>query len=491
MNHPIPRIFVSTLLLFGAIGLCLKPAVVTAQSFSADAHWAPAHTNVLTLINSSKIFKSELAIKSHAAEASKAAFASGVSIVTPNADRILIASHLDFEVMHTVSTAAVYSRARSKFDLTEMANRIGASVELLGGRGTVLLPNDAMVVQLTPDTVGVMKPGNRQAVANWLRKATASGSNQLSPYLVQSISYADKNADIIIAMDLSDAIPPSAIRKRLSEMSSVEKTEVDSVAAALEGITGITLGVTVHDSIHGSIKIDFESNAMVLEKCGKPVLIEILEHRGLMIDDISTWTSQSTNRQLLLSGPLSMAGLRSITSLVSQPLLPEFSDEENGVDDSAYARSKTYFKSLESYVNELATKRPSNRGLKNYATWFETYATKIDGFSILNVDPELVAVGDGVAESLRQMATVARESDVKIKKDQSEIRAEILAPTGDYGYGYGYAYRYNNNRGSRLKKAETEGRGDAENTTREIMTAIEAEVAGIRKKMSLKYGVDF
>ncbi len=483
-----------TIILLGVIGQLNESTIVTAQTFSADARWAPANTNVLTLINSSKIFKSEIALKSRAAEASKAAFDSAISIVTPNADRIMIATYLDFEVMHTVSTAAVYSRARSKFDLTEMANRIGSSVEPIGKLGTVLLPNDAMVVELGPDTIGVMKPGNRQAVSSWLRGATSSGSSQLPPYLVQAVSFADNNADIIIAMDLTDAISPTVIRQRLASMSSLKSTEVDSVAGVLEGIKGITLGVTMNESIYGSIKVDFASNAMVLETTGKSLLIEILKNRGLMIDDISTWTSKTTNNQLLLSGPLSTAGLRAINSLVSQPLLPEFIDEKSGADDAAYARSKTYFKSLETFVNELSTKSPSSEALNSYATWFDTYARKIDDFSILNVDPELVQVGNGVSDSLRQLATVAREANVKQKKEESAIRTEQLGSSDygiDNGYVYGYGHRYYNNRSSRIKQVEKNTRGDAANAGREILTAIQSEVTGIRQKMTTKYGVDF
>ncbi len=488
MNCWNPKIFVSTIVLFVAIGQFAAPTFLAAQSFSADARWAPAHTNVLTLINSSKIFKSDFAEKSRATEASKAAFESGVSIVTPNADRILIATHLDLEFMHTLSTAAVYSRARSKFDLNEMANRSGSVVEPIANRGTVLMPNDAMVVQLGPDTVGVMKPGNRQAVSSWLRGAASSGSSQLSPYLTQAVSFADENADIIVALDLTDAVSPSVIRQRLAEMNSVKEAEVDSVVEALRGITGITLGVTIRDSIYGSIKVDFTSNAMVLETNGKPLLIEILKKRGLMIDDISSWNSKSTPTQLLLSGPLSVAGLRAMSSLVSQPLLPEYTAEESGADDAAYARSKTYFKSLQTYVDELSTKRPSDEALSTYATWFDNYAKKIDDFSILNVDPELVEVGNGISESLRQLATVAREARVQQKKEQGAIRAEGK----NYSYDGGFAYRYNtNNRSARLKQVAENTRGDAANAGREIINSMQSEINNIRQKMSAKYGVDF
>jgi hypothetical protein len=489
-----PRIPLLTVLLTGLLGMVTSPAIVTAQ-FSADARWAPAQTNVLTMINSERIFKSKLALKERAAEASKAAFDSGVSIVTPDADRILIATQLDLEVMHTISTAAVYSRARSKFDLNAMANKIGSSVDSIAGRGTVLLPNDAMVVELGPDTVGVMKPGNRQAVSNWLRAATGSGSNQLTRYLVEAVSFADRNADIIIAMDLQDAVSPTVIKDRLGDMNSVEKNQVDAIAEILSGIKGITLGVTVRDSITGSIKVDFPSSAKGLDKVGKPLLLEILGNRGLMIDDLSTWSVKSTDQQLLFSGPLSIAGLRAITSLVSQPLLPEFIAEESGVEDAAYARSKTYCKSLETYVTELTTKKPNSRGLKAYATWFETYAAKINGFSILNVDPELVAVGNSVADSLREMAKLARQANVQIKQGKAEIRTEGNGYNGYNGYGnnngygrYGYSQP---SRSSRLKQAETASRGNAEDVGREILESIQKDVTGIRQKMSTKYGVNF
>jgi hypothetical protein len=488
-----PGFSLQTLLFLAVIALSTRPVQTLAQ-FESDARWAPPQTNFLVLINSERIFDSELARKEKAADASRAAFETGTSIVTPNVDRIMIASRIDLEVAHTLWTSAVYSRAKKPFDLNEIANRVGAAVDPIAGRDTVHLPNDAMLVALAPMTAGAMKPGSRQAVAGWLKASSASGSNQLPGYLKNALSTADKDVDITMAMDLEDALSPAEIRRRVATMSSVKQDEVESVSAALETIKGITLRVTIRKAISGSITIDFQSGASVLEKTGKPLLLEILQNRGMMIDDIEGWTLKATATQLTLTGDLSLAGLRAISSLVSQPMMPEITADST--DDSAapHARSKTYFNSLETYVSELSAKRPSTFGMKSYAVLFENYARKIDEFSILGVDPELVALGDSVSNRLREMSHAAQQGFLNSKKRRSEVQNE--AHYGGY-YG-GYYDGYNNggynryyNRTSRKKMIETEERKTAEEQIRASLLEVKTEMNTVRQNMSLKYSVDF
>ncbi len=487
-----PKRSIPTLFLLAAIALFSRPAHSLAQ-FATDARWAPLHTNLLVLINSKRVFESEVAKKERAADASRAAFDAGLSIVSPNVDRLMIASNVDFEAMQTLWTSAVGSRESKKFDLTEIANKVGKPLDTIAGRSLVLMPSDAMLVELGPSTIGVMKPGNRQAVANWLKSGVSGGSNHLPSYLKDAVSFADANADVIIALDLEDALPPAEIRQRLSNFSSVPAADLDSVTETVKGIRGITLGITFRQSVTGSIKIDFLGSPQTLEKIGKPLLIDVLQKRGMMIDDIESWTVKTTASQLLLTGPLSLSGVRAIASMVSQPLLPEITaDSEASNANTTYARSMTYFKSLESYVGELSKKRASVAGLKAYATWFENYAQKIDSFSILNVDPELVALGEGVSDSLRQMGEVARTSGLDAKSQKSEVQTEMI----NYGYdgysSYGYGNRYANQyRQSKRKMIDTKSKVDAEEQARQILKSITEEMNAARKSMSLKYGVDF
>lgn len=476
------------------VGLFARPTQSVAQ-FATDARWAPPQTNMLVLINSKRVFGSEIAKKERAADASRAAFDAGVSIVTPDVDRLMIASNVDFEVMHTLWTAAVYSREQKKFDLIEIANKVGSSVDTIGRRDMVHLPSDAMLVDLAPATIGVMKPGNRQAVANWLKGDLSGGSSRLPSYLKEAVSFADANADIIIAIDLEDVLPPAEIRNRLSKFSAVPAADLDSVAEILKGIKGITLGVTFRQSIIGSIKVDFQAGAQGLDKIGKDLLIEILQKRGMMIDDLDNWAAKTTSEQLLLTGPLSTSGVRAIGSMVSQPLLPEITaGVEEASANAAYARSLTYFRSLESYVNEVSTKNAKLKSLMAYSKWFENYAHKIDSFSILDVDPDLVTLGSGISNSLREMAEITRTAmlDAKAARSQLENYGRDGYSSDSYGYGYGYDNGYAGRYRVRSREIiNTQAETGAEEKARVILKSINEELSSARKSMSLKYGVDF
>lgn len=452
--------------------------------FEADARWAPADTNVVVLVNSGRIFDSALAKKANVEANAKAAFETGVSIVTPGVDRLLIASQIDLEAMHSNCTVALFARNAKPIDFNGIVNRVGASVDRISGRDTALMPNDAYVAQLGPLQIGAMKPGNRQLVSKWLKTGSSVASSQLSDYLKSAVSFADKNADIIIAIDLEGSVNPSLIRQRLPQMASVPKEETEAVAVTLEKLKGVTLGVTIRESINGSLKVDFSSDAAKLSGVGKALLIEVLKHKGVMIDDFANWTAKTTERELILSGPLSISGLRAINSLISQPMLPEMTEEASSPALAPYSRTKTYFESLQSYFSDLSTKEPDYKTLRSYAAWFDLYADKIDSLSVVGVDEEAVTVGVSMSENLRHIGSGLRDTQSILNAQQGNLKAN--AGYTDYYYRYSASSQI-----SQRKALKTGAQSFAEVETREVLRKLADEVAATRRALTMKYNVPF
>lgn len=466
---------------------CLLTGHAVAQ-FETDARWAPPGTNVLVMMHSHRLFDSPLAKKERGKEIGRASFESGISVVTPDVDRLLLASQMDFEVMHTLWTSAVLTGGNRKFDLGEIANTAGVSLETIANHKAVLMSNDAYLVRLSPESVGVMRPGNRQAVSRWIKSATNSGSNQLSGYLKQAVVAADKNLDVIIAMDLADSLDPKEIRKRLSTMESVPQEELDSLTETLSAIEGISLGIRVQEALTGSIKVDVQQGGRGLAKNGKALLIEILKRRGVMIDDITSWNAKADERSLILSGPLSMAGLNAISSLISQPLIGE-QYAASGNDDTTlgpHSRSKTYYDSLDNYYHQVASKKIDYDTISNYVTWFDLYAKKIEDFSILGVDEELVAVGSEVASNFRKISNLIQQMSAAVRLQKTELKANYGYYGWDARYGYGARYR-----DYQLKAIEARGEAFAEKEVLEILNKINTDLVRIKQSLSVKYGVNF
>ncbi len=141
MLTPRPRLIFA----FCVLGLLLPCVPNALGQFDADARWAPADTNVLVMIHSSRLFESSYAKKERAKEASKASFESGTSLITPDVDRIMVTSQFDFEVMlHALEWRRTLGGSR-KFDLGEIANRTGATLEMLAGRRSVLLRRTTLI----------------------------------------------------------------------------------------------------------------------------------------------------------------------------------------------------------------------------------------------------------------------------------------------------------------------------------------------------------
>ncbi len=470
---------------FVFIGLlsCHSLTSINAQ-FEADSRWAPSNSNVIVLVNSSRVFDSAMARKERAAEKARAAFATGTSIVTPDVDRLLIASEVDLEALHTNWTVAVFSREAKQFDFAGLVNHHAGTVDSMAGFKTALLANDVYAAQLGPSTLGFIKPGNRQTAARWLKTSSTTGSSQIADYLKRAVKFADSKADIILAIDLEGLLSPTEVREKLSLVTSVPKDQTSSVAEVLDHIEGATLGVTVRESIFGSLKIDFKQDVSALAKFGKPLIIDVLKYKGVMINDFEQWQLKTTDKSLVLSGPLSLSGMRMINALVSRPLLTEISDESSDASPAPYARTKTYFDSLESYHNDLAQQKPDTKTLMGYAAWFQRYAEKIDELSIVGVDPAAVQLGASMSEKLRLVAN-------GLQNTQSILRAEKGVVRANGGYDY-YGYRYSNGtRISQQKAIDQNAQSFAELHAREILLKLSNEFSETRRVLAEKYGVTF
>ena len=123
----------------------------------------------------------------------------------------------------------------------------------------------------------------------WLRQTNISPpGGHLSPYLQEAFTYATKvGTPIIMAMDLGGLVSLTEIEQRISKLDALKGANVPGkeLVSLLQGIQGITLGISIDDSELGAVRVDFADSAEILAKVGKPLLLEILKNQGAMIDD--------------------------------------------------------------------------------------------------------------------------------------------------------------------------------------------------------------
>jgi hypothetical protein len=397
----------------------------------------------------------------------------------------------------------------------------GGTADQFGKFGAVALPGDAYVVQFAPQMLAAMSPANRQLVGRWVREAEASPDLHLSPYLKEAFGYANFiGTPLVLAMDLEDVATPDAIRQMLEESGKYKDAAVlQQRVNLLASIRGATLGITLTtDEPFGKVKVDFRQDVDVTADEAKTMLLEALAKRGAMLDELEDWTAKVAGKQATLEGSLTRSGMKRIASLFDRP--PAFKKDAEAVagttspDQSqpTAQASQEYFRRVSELIEDLRMKpkqQTGGRTIAQNAVWCDQFARKIDKLPILGVDPELIAFGANVTVGLRQ----ASES-IKMIGARKGVRQANTQPQYDYyTYGTTYGYSYRSGYGGagytpygtygtvgvpntqaysqELARIATEETISGATDARAVFTQLQTALADMRRKMTVKYNVEF
>jgi hypothetical protein len=503
------------------IALCVVACCASASQaqFEELVDKVPASANAIFLLNVDKVLSSPAAAKNNWKEKVQEAYASGVTILPPQASQAVLSASFDLESTHTLWESAIM-RLRNEPALDTVARMSRGSVEEIDGIQSVALPGDAYLVQFANKIVGAMAPANRQAMARWLREIKGRKGSGLSPYLAEAFAFAnDLGTPIVLALDLENATSIDQIRLVLASDPEFEKdtgVEVEKAATFLTSIRGITLGITLADKPFGKIKVDFAENVPFTPEVAKTLLLKALARRGATIDEIEGWTPKVNGKQFTIEGYLEKSGTRRIFSLFDRPpSLPAKGEampmQELSKEELVKAATKTYFTNMEEMLDDLRDKpkTASHYTVGQKAVWYKTYARKIERLPVLNVDPDLLQLSSHVTSSLYSAADAITSGAAR-----SRVRQVNAAPTYNYYTNstvYGYSYRSDdfgsgytpygststvavedvqaefNNRA----RIRTEERVASVNQARGIVEQMEQQVADMRKRLTQKYQVEF
>jgi hypothetical protein len=355
----------------------------------------------------------------------------------------------------------------------------------------------------------------------WVREATAASAEPLSPYLTQSISYADSvGTQLILAVDLAGAFRTDAIRAAVARSEVLDDLPEDQAAALMVGLQGVKLGVVVTDKLTGKLQFDFADDAALFAPVAKPLMLSILANSGAMLDEFNQWTAETKGASISLHGELSATGLRRLLSLLTlnaaeventdanappAPTPPSAAPAKAPKDpaDLTKQASQRYFRGVSQYVEDI--QRINRAGsLQQAAMWLENYARRIDALSTRNVDPELVKYGGYVAQTLRNVV------DQAYGVAEKAAQASAGPSPSSYRIGYLPTSRTINWGGYRMREYAPFGYADfdaqADNEARqrtqdEIYQSVQqaqqalaqlvADHEQVRQKLTERYGVQF
>lgn len=483
--------------IFAGIISCAFSRPAAAQ-FEKLAAKVPDSANAIVLLDGEKLLASPLAEKEGWKEKYEQLFASGMVAIPPDTRHMILASQIDYQFMRPVWELAVADFSAARF-ASEIARRTGGTLDSLGEFKAVALGDDSYCVELGPERLGVMSPGNRQTVARWLREVGSRTESGLSPYLQGTLT-ASKSSQIVIAFDLEDAVPPAVIRAKVEASPTLAGTSIDldAAAAALSGIRGLVLEVAVTDGSFGRLMIHFRSDASVLAPQAKPLLMEVLANMGATIDDIADWKVTTTAERFTFQGPLSAAGRRRVLSLIDHPTAALIATKESPSQAAAPESSKAakatqqYFKAIVSTGDDLREKSKDAKTFGESAMWIDNWARRINRLPTLNVDPEMLAYGRYATARMRDMSMALKGIGINSAAQQAQVYQQYATSgyVDSYGGSYGYTAQWNNVAGQRRAIGAQE-RAQGATTAQGISVEMENETVKIRQAMTQKYQIEF
>lgn len=474
------------LVLFGMLTLVGQ----ARAQFEGIAKWVPDGANMLVLVQGKKIFDSKLSKQEGWKTDQIKAFKSGAAFISPQIERLLISAQLDLDTVQPVWKVSVFNKWGPDINIANVSEKTGGNIENINGHDAVVLPNDTYFVEVDGQTLAAMTPANRQAVGRWIM-SKASPAITLSSYLNKAMSFADDNADVIVALDLEHVLDLGTITQKLKTGGFANDNDLPAVAEALTKLEGMMLGITVNDKITGALRLDFNGQASVLRPYAKNLVMEVLARRGATIDDLANWTQTESGNSIVFAGPMSETGFRQIMSLVrhsiQHDIIAQSAGEQTDAAPDPATVSRQYFAKLQSIYTELSGIQ-EGRALNTYAQFFEQYAKEVDGWSVLGVDPDLAKFGTFVSDSFRDCAGVLRDAQFT-KSNEQASNSERWGNYGIGGYYYGYGYNWNYN--SQRRAIGTQQNNAGEKAARDIMRNVSKQMSELRRGLSEKYKIDF
>jgi hypothetical protein len=327
------------------------------------------------------------------------------------------------------------------------------------------------------------------------------------------LQYEEGGSDIIVALDLEDAVGADRIRKVLAASPTIKarKLDVEQVAKLLEGIQGLMLAVRTGEQTNGKLRVDFRGDASILGDAAKPLLLELLSKTGAMIDDFSSWTAVVEKRRVSLAGPLSPSGLRRVTSILepssfamheagpsagssSGPAAGSSSDgatakppkpspgtklEKTPSSSEAALASKQYFRSIQTLLDDLHADVKSSVTIGQSGVWMQKYAQRINRLPELNVDHDALNYGAYVSQELLDASAAVKGVGIKSGARRSAV----------YDSGYEYYDRFGAAAARRQVNAEARAAGAT--SAVDIMNEITKASGQVRRTLTERYMMEF
>lgn len=470
------------------MAICLFTGLMLAQGATAQEaiRFLPGDVNALLVIDVAAVYQSPLAQEEQWAKKVATSFLAQEVFLPPSAKRITVGAQLDLNDYLTSTRQQVVLEVKAGTDLAGVATLTGGELEAVGERSGLAINGGRYVVEAAPQVWLMAQPGGRQASLRWARSG-AKAESQLPSFLESAAKMVTAQRPIIVALDLTEAVPLNAAKAVLQDLPGkpLKGSDLDVAAAVLSQAQGIVCKIHLGTKRMAQIRVEFGRSALPLAAVGMPLAEAVLQQWGASLEDSKAWNAKVDGHALVFEGELSATGMKRVISIVQPSMIP-LQDGGNSANDGAavVAASQKYLRSVRHELDSLEATLKRTRD--NHALWFERSGKAIDGLPMKNVDPDLQVYGARVSSSLRYQAQAERMSNIHAGTRLAETKANTFySGVGPYGEVYA---NYSTGNAPAINAEENES---ARSVRFSEWKQIEDGMAEVRRKLTQKYNAEF
>ncbi len=470
-----------------ALVICV--VLIQAQALQAQLDstlkLVPNDANAVAIVRVEKIYGSEMAATEKWIEQSRVKYSSSPLYFPTSTKSVVIAAEIDLGHGSALWEAA-YLTMKSEIDMNFVCKLCKGVNHKIAGFESVDTPDGGTMLKLSKNTLATKFPANRQQISRWARSVKNEQTGKLSDYLLKVSEFAQKKSDaeIIMGLDLVDAIGPKQLREKLRQKTWL--TDTDTLVKVLSSIQGVTFEVKLRSDATGVMRIDFAEDTSAIKRDAKNLVVAALQDNGLYIRDFDKWETEIQGKQIVFSGRLSSTGLRRVSSIIEPPQASVPTKETTKSDSGEVAgrkarATKEHWDAVQALLKDIRKYQPQTRN--QLAFYYERYARKIDGLPILNVDEEELDYASAVANVLRQVALGRRDVVARTAATRKQYR------------GYDYTYTYGSHgwvRGGRSAQSASEAAAaniiaQGATSKAKLMEGLDQLSASVRRSLTKKF----
>jgi hypothetical protein len=480
-------------LLSTAIVLAILPAAC-ADELADLLNRVPGDMNTVAIINVREINKTPRAEKEKWKENHETEYLAGAIAVPAWVPVVVIAADLQPGSVANARSLALFP-ADGSVSSESIARRENGVVQSIGDTNIVLSPRRGYLAVPARGIVGVSSNMPRQDFVRWVRAARKADTPAVSAYLRDAVA-AHKDAHILIATDLDALFDPTAVRQAIQRSGEVPSdASLTSLVNVLSGARGLTFTAQIGDTTKAELRIDFSIPMADFVAPLKRIWPKALESAEFEIEEFKAAEPRADGKAVVMTADLSDTSLRRILSLVAAPgdsigsKDPDAGPIRTPKEAAGLAASLRYYKAVNSALDDLrAQGGAKGKDYVKSASFFDTYAAKIEKLPLTDVDPTLIQYGASVANKLRAMSGSLRGAKVQLEAYDSYKSTTVAGTRGGWWTGGSVALSTNV---EEMNKKQAELVAALEPERAKIWGVLESDRSSIRREMLDKYKIDF